>query len=69
MKSNAESKRKGFSYKPSKENLEAFKGLSPEEKLQWLEDANGFVNNVLSQKKLTLWKKFRNGQCKREKSS
>lgn len=55
-------RKKGFSYKPSKENLEAFKGLSPEEKLQWLEDANEFVNTFLSQKKLALWKKFRDGQ-------
>lgn len=61
MKSNSKPKKKGFSYKPSKENLEAFKGLSPEEKLQWLEDANEFVNSFLSEEKLALWKKFCNG--------
>lgn len=62
MKPSSDTKRKGFSYKPSKENLEASKGLSPEEKLQWLEDVNEFVNTFLSQKKLTLWKKFRDGE-------
>ena len=62
MKPNSKQKGKGFSYKPSKEYLAASKGLSPEEKLQWLEDANEFVNNFLSHEKLTLWKKFRDGQ-------
>lgn len=61
MKSNFKPKRKGYSYKPSKENLEAFKGLSPEEKLQWLEDANEFVNTFVSPEKLALWNKFREG--------
>ncbi|MBI4007025.1 MAG: hypothetical protein HY354_00840 [Planctomycetes bacterium] len=63
MKSNSDKPgKKGFSYKPSKENLEAFKGLSPEEKLQWLEDANEFVNAFLSKEKRALWKKFCNNQ-------
>ncbi|HHT9125102.1 MAG TPA: hypothetical protein ACFYD6_04705 [Candidatus Brocadiia bacterium] len=62
MKSNSKPKRKGYSFKPSKENLEAFKGLSPEEKLQWLEDVNEFVNAFLSDEKLALWKKFCKGQ-------
>ena len=52
MKSNPDKPRKkGFSYRPSKENLEAFKGLSPEEKLQWLEAANEFVNSFHSARK------------------
>jgi len=54
-------KGKGFSFTLSREKLERTYDLSPEMKLTWLEEANKFVNNVLSPEKRRLWEKLKDG--------
>ena len=53
-----EPKKKPFAFRPSQEALKQFKDASPEAKLNWLEEANRFVNDFVSPKKLERWKKF-----------
>jgi len=48
-----------FSFRLSKEKLKEFQGLSAEAKLQWLEEANMFVNEFVSPEKLRRWEKFK----------
>lgn len=45
-------------FRPSLEALMQFKDASPEAKLNWLEDANRFVNDFVSPEKLERWKKI-----------
>lgn len=47
-----------FSFRLSKEKLREFQGLSAEAKLQWLEDANSFVNEFVSPEKRRKWEEF-----------
>ena len=53
-----EPKKRPFVFRPSREALKQFKDVSPEAKLNWLEEANRFVNDFVSPKKLERWKKF-----------
>ncbi|MEK6744075.1 MAG: hypothetical protein AABZ15_10705 [Nitrospirota bacterium] len=53
-----EPRKKPFSYRPSQEALKQFKDASPEAKLNWLEEANQFVNDFVSPEKLERWKKI-----------
>jgi hypothetical protein len=48
-----------FSFRLSKEKLKEFQGLSAEAKLQWLEEANMFVNEFVSPEKLRRWEEFK----------
>jgi hypothetical protein len=48
-----------FSFRLSKEKLKEFQGLSAEAKLQWLEEANSFVNEFVSPEKLRRWEEFK----------
>jgi len=50
--------RRTFSFRLSKEKLREFQGLSAEAKLQWLEDANRFVNEFVSPEKRRKWEEF-----------
>jgi hypothetical protein len=47
-----------FSFRLPKEKLKEFQGLSAEAKLQWLEDANTFVNEFVSPEKHRKWEEF-----------
>jgi hypothetical protein len=49
-----------FSFRISKEKLMEFQGLSAEAKLQWLEEANSFINEFVSPEKLKKWEEFKN---------
>lgn len=53
-----EPKKKPFAFRPSQEALDQFKDASPEAKLNWLEEANRFVNDFVSPEKLERWKKI-----------
>jgi len=53
-----EPQKKQFAFRPSIETLKHFKDASPEAKLNWLEEANQFVNDFVSQQKLERWKKI-----------
>ena len=53
-----EPKKKPFVFRPSQEALKQFKDASPEAKLNWLEEANRFVNDFVSPQKLERWKKI-----------
>jgi len=48
-----------FSFRLSKEKLKEFQGISAEAKLQWLEEANSFVNEFVSPEKLRRWEEFK----------
>jgi hypothetical protein len=50
--------KKPFAFRPSTETLKLFKDASAEEKLNWLEEANQFVNDFVSPQKLERWKKI-----------
>ena len=47
-----------FLFRPSPETLKQFKDASPEAKLNWLEEANRFVNDFVPAPKLEKWKKI-----------
>jgi hypothetical protein len=53
-----EPRKESFAFRPSLEALKQFKDASPEAKLNWLEDANRFVNDFVSPEKLERWKKI-----------
>lgn len=57
MKADQE-KKSAFAFRLSKEKLEAFRGLSAEEKLNWLDDANKFVADFVPEEKRRRWKEF-----------
>jgi hypothetical protein len=48
-----------FCFRISKEKLKEFRNLSAETKLQWLEEANMFVNEFVSPEKLRRWEDFK----------
>jgi hypothetical protein len=51
-------KKKPFAFRLSQEALMQFKDVSPEEKLNWLEEANRFVNDFVPPEKLERWRKI-----------
>lgn len=53
-----EPKKRPFVFRPSQESLKQFKDASPEAKLNWLEEANRFINDFVSPSKLERWKKI-----------
>jgi hypothetical protein len=50
--------KRSFVFRPSQEALKQFKDVSPEAKLNWLEEANRFVGDFVSPAKLERWKKI-----------
>jgi putative sterol carrier protein len=54
-----------FAFRLSKEQIRALRGLSAEEKLDWLEEANRFVEDFVPEGKRQRWKKFISGQSDR----
>jgi hypothetical protein len=53
-----DSRKKSFVFRPSQETLKHFKDVSPEAKLNWLEEANRFVNDFVPPRKLERWRKI-----------
>ena len=53
------SPRKPFVFMITKEKLEKCRGMSPEAKLQWLEEANRFIYKFVSKDQLARWEKIR----------
>lgn len=51
-------RKKPFAFRPSREALRQFKDASPEAKLNWLEEANRFVSDYVSPRKLETGKKI-----------
>lgn len=58
----AESSRPGYRYVVSWEQIRKYKALSPKEKLEWLEEANEFVNKFLPERSRRIQEKFRRGE-------
>jgi len=56
---NHEPRKNPFAFRPSPEVLKQFRDASPEAKLNWLEEANRFVNEFVSPSKLEKWKKWK----------
>jgi len=50
---------RGEGFVLDKEKIRRFMHCSVEAKLQWLEDANHFLHNILDKKKLALWEQYR----------
>lgn len=53
-------KKRDYAFRISKESLIAFSKLSAEEKLNWLEEANKFIEDLVPEEKLMRWEKFIN---------
>ncbi len=51
-------KKEAFAFRLSGEKIRAFRDLSAEEKLDWLEEANRFVQDFVPEEKRKRWKKF-----------
>ncbi|GEM_PF-3607872 len=49
-----------YFYSLSKERLRFFLSLTPEERLNWLEDAHDFVKSIVSIEKIKTWKLYIN---------
>jgi len=47
-----------YSFTPSKEYIRETHDMSPEAKMQWLEEANRFVREVVPKKKIEKWRKI-----------
>jgi hypothetical protein len=54
-------KRGGFSYRVTDEQIQRWRALPPEEKLQWLEDANRFLAVALTPAARAIQERFRRG--------
>lgn len=57
MKASQE-KKSAFAFRLSKETLAKFSGLSAEDKLNWLEEANKFVADFVPEERRSRWKEF-----------
>ena len=50
--------RRPYAFRPSLEQLIEMRGLSPKEKLDWLEQAHQFVAAFVSPEKMERWRKI-----------
>lgn len=55
-------KKKGFSYYLEDEKLLEYLRLSPEMRLEWLEEINGFNRKALTGRRREIFEKFRKGE-------
>lgn len=53
---------KGFAFRPDPDTLKACRGMSAEDKLRWLEEANEFVRRFVPPERLEQWERIRRGQ-------
>lgn len=61
-KAMSESPEKGYTYYVTDEQIERYRRLTPEQKLNWLEEANGFTNKFLPERSRKLHRLFREGK-------
>ncbi len=54
--------RKPFVFRMTREKLEECRGMSPEAKLNWLEEANRFISKFVSKAQLARWQKIRGSE-------
>ena len=54
--------RKGYSYYVTDEQIRRYSRLTPKQKLEWLEEANAFVNKFLSERSRCQQRMFRRGE-------
>jgi hypothetical protein len=54
----SQGKKGAFAFRLSAEKIKEFRGVSAEEKLDWLEEANKFVADFVPEEKRRRWKKF-----------
>lgn len=47
-----------YSFRLSPEKIREFKDLPPEEKLDWLEEANNFISIAVSPDKMERWERI-----------
>ena len=50
---------KAFAFRPSEAMLKACRGMSAEDKLRWLEEANQFIQKLVSPERLERWERIR----------
>jgi hypothetical protein len=55
-------RRKGFAYRVTDEQIRRWRALPPEIKLQWLEDANRFLALALTSRTRAIQERFRRGE-------
>jgi hypothetical protein len=53
---------RGFAFRPDPDTLKACLGMSAEDKLRWLEEANEFVRRFVPPERLDQWERIRRGQ-------
>ena len=51
----------GYSYAVTKEQIKKWQAVSPEMRLEWLEEINRFLYEAQSPKTREIWQKFRRG--------
>lgn len=56
--SNTDRSKKAFAFRISKDKLNRYRNISAAEKLDWLEEANRFVADFVSEEKLKRWRDF-----------
>lgn len=54
--------KKPYSFKPDKEYIRQTMNMPAYAKLEWLQEANEFINRALSKRKRKIWEKFRKGE-------
>lgn len=53
---------KGYTYYVTDDQIARYRRLTPEQKLDWLEEANAFINKFLPERSRRLQKMFREGK-------
>ncbi len=56
-----ESTPRGYRYVVSREQIRKYMRLTPKQKLEWLEEANDFINKFLPEESRRIQEKFRRG--------
>ena len=56
---NPDKARKPFVFRLTKEKIEQCRGMSPEEKLRWLEESNRFIQKFVTADQRARWNKIR----------
>jgi len=47
-----------FAFRPGKKQMERFINLTPEEKLEWLQEINDFINAFVTEQKRKRWERY-----------
>lgn len=63
---NTDDRKGGFSYVVTDEQIRAWKALPAKDKLDWLEQANQFINKALTPERRQIMERFRRGEIRSE---